>query len=340
MKNMADALGETPGSRRPLIVWLATVSLLLCTMVVVGGITRLTCSGLSIVEWAPIMGTLPPLSEAAWQQAFSQYQRFPEYQQVNVGMTLAEFKSIYFWEYLHRLLGRLIGVAVFVPWVVFLLQRRLPRVLARRLPWLLVLGGAQGALGWFMVKSGLKDVPHVSPYRLATHLGMAFLLLGAVLWLLFGLIAPRQKAGRLRPATAALLGVLCLQVLYGALVAGRHAGMGFNTFPLMDGHLWPPGITALVPGWLNLLENNTTVQFIHRGLAWTLASFALGLFIASRAIAMPAELRRRYGLLLAAVALQFTLGMLTLLLKVPVVLAAAHQGGALVLFAATLWALF
>lgn len=326
--------------RRPLILWLTAVALMLCAMVIVGGITRLTHSGLSIVEWAPLLGTLPPLSEAAWHETFAKYQRSPEYQQVNLGMTLTAFKHIFFWEYLHRLLGRLIGVVVLVPWLVFVAQHRLPAGLARRLVGVLVLGGAQGALGWYMVRSGLVNVPHVSPYRLAAHLGMAFLLFGSVLWLLFGLLRPRTGAHRLRPVTTAFLGLLCLQIIYGALVAGRHAGLGYNTFPRMDGRWVPLEVLAYSPAWLNLIENNTTVQLIHRSLAWTLASGALGLWLAARVLPLPVGQRRRYGLVLGAVALQFLLGVLTLIFKVPVVLAAAHQAGALLLFSAVLWALF
>ena len=225
-------------------IWLGAIAALIVAMILVGGATRLTDSGLSITEWQPIMGAVPPLSEADWSQAFETYKKIPEYTEINHGMTLEEFKTIYWWEWAHRFLGRLIGAAFFVPFVVFWLAGYIPRPLLPRLAGLFVLGGLQGAVGWYMVKSGLVDRTDVSQYRLAAHFGVALLILGYTLWLVFGLgdePRPRRRARAARGGQdrRLILALIFLQLLAGALVAGLDAGMGFNTWPLINGAFVP-----------------------------------------------------------------------------------------------------
>jgi cytochrome c oxidase assembly protein subunit 15 len=312
-------------------------------MVVVGGVTRLTRSGLSITEWAPITGTLPPLTEADWQAQFARYQQSPEYLKVNAGMSLDAFKGIFWWEYVHRLLGRVIGLAFLLPFVWFAIRGRVERALVPRLLAIFALGAVQGAIGWWMVASGLVDTPRVSHVRLAVHLGTAFLIFAAMWWTALGLLASpgapalspqRRRAARLATGLAAAVFVM---VLSGALVAGTRAGLVYNTFPLMDGHVIPPGLFALDPWWDNLLHDLTTVQFDHRAIAWALACAIPAFWWHLRRIELPAAARWPAHLLLAMVGVQIVLGIAALLLHVPVALGAAHQGGALVLFALSLW---
>ena len=328
------------GAARPRAVaaWLLACCALVFAIIVVGGVTRLTHSGLSIVEWQPIVGTLPPLDETQWQQAFDQYRLTPEYQLVNAGMTLDEFKRIFWWEYAHRLLGRLIGLAFLVPFVVFLVRRMIPPGHGWKLAGIFVLGGLQGALGWYMVKSGLVDDPRVSPFRLTAHLALAFLILGAMLWVALSLLATpdaRDDAAtrRARRWAVAVLALVALMVVTGGFVAGIRAGFAYNTFPLMNGHLVPPEVLALEPWWRNFAWNMATVQLDHRIGAWALAIVApLAWWRVLRAEATP---RARLGahLVLAMLAVQVALGIATLLLVVPLPLAAAHQAGAALLFA-------
>lgn len=309
---------------------------------VVGGVTRLTHSGLSIVEWQPLLGALPPLSEADWLTVFAKYQLTPEFQRVNHDMTLDGFKYIFWWEWSHRLLGRLIGMVFLLPWLYFVATRRLRGMLAVKVLGFFVLGGLQGAMGWYMVKSGLVDDPRVSQYRLAAHLGLAFLVFGLMLWTALGLLQPRQGVGTVSPRLtftrrlgAALIGLVFLMVLSGALVAGIHAGLAYNSFPLMHGHVVPPDMFVIEPLWLNFFSNMATVQFDHRMLAWALM-LLIPWFALSAAAAMPGA--RRPALLLGLwLVVQVSLGIATLLLRVPVPLAAAHQAGAMVLFALLLW---
>ena len=323
--------------------WLLACCALVFAMVVVGGVTRLTHSGLSITEWQPIVGTLPPLSQADWEAAFAKYRLTPEYQQVNKGMALDEFKGIFWWEYFHRLLGRGIGVAFLVPFLWFLARRRIPQGYGWKLAGIFVLGGLQGAMGWYMVKSGLVDDPRVSQFRLTAHLGLAFVIFAAMFWVALSLLYP-QRGQRTDPATLAarrwadaLAGVVFFMVLTGGLVAGIRAGFAYNTFPLMNGHLVPPEILLLEPWWKNFFYNMATVQFHHRAVAWLLA-FALPVlwWKVARIDAAPARARWGAHLLLAMLAVQITLGILTLVHVVPLPLAAAHQAGALVLFALAL----
>ncbi len=324
---------------RPVAAWLLFCALAVALMVVVGGVTRLTHSGLSIVEWQPLVGTIPPLSEADWQVLFDKYRQTPEYKLVNRAMSLAEFKGIFWWEYVHRLLGRAIGVVFLVPLAWFWFRGRIDARLGWKLAGVFALGGLQGAMGWYMVASGLIDEPRVSHLRLTAHLGLAFVILGAILWIAFDLLYPDRAA---RPArglarfAAAIAGIVFLQVLAGGLVAGIRAGKAYNTFPLMNGHLVPPEAFALEPWWLNIFNNMAMVQLDHRLLAWLLLALAPLLWWRVRNSATTARARIAATVLLGLVVAQFALGVATLLAGVPVGLGASHQGVATLVFAAAL----
>lgn len=326
---------------RALRIWLAVVALLIVAMVLVGGATRLTHSGLSITQWQPIVGAIPPLSHADWQEAFDGYKKIPEYSQINPGMTLEGFKSIYWWEWAHRFLGRFIGVVFFVPFLIFWMAGYIPRTLMPRLLGLFVLGGLQGALGWYMVKSGLVDRTDVSQYRLAAHLGVAVAILGYTLWLLFGLGAAGKRNITRWGAPACVAGLVFLlvylQLLAGAIVAGIDGGLSYNTWPLMNGAFVPDGLGAASPWYLNMFENPLTVQFDHRMLGYTVVA-------ATTAQAIWLSLKREgqplvgSAVTLAVFALlQATLGVWTLLLVVPIPLGLAHQAGAILVFATALY---
>jgi cytochrome c oxidase assembly protein subunit 15 len=327
---------------RAIAAWLCACCALVFAMVVVGGVTRLTHSGLSITEWQPIVGTLPPLSDAAWQGAFAKYQATPEYQLVNRGMGLSEFKRIFWWEYAHRLLGRLVGVAFLVPFVWFAVRRAIPPGYGAALGIIFVLGGAQGALGWYMVQSGLVDDPRVSQFRLTAHLALAFLIFGAMLWVALSLLDPARvpasdRARRARSWAYACLGLVLLMVASGGFVAGIRAGFAYNTFPLMNGSLVPSEILMIEPWWKNFFYNMATVQFDHRLLALVLV-IALPLLWLLIMRTPDASSRARVGahLLVVMLAAQVALGIATLLMVVPLPLAALHQAGAMVLFALAL----
>jgi cytochrome c oxidase assembly protein subunit 15 len=306
-------------------------------MVVVGGVTRLTLSGLSITEWKPIIGIVPPLSAVDWAAEFTKYQQIPEYRAVHFAMSLDEFKSIYYWEYTHRLLGRLIGVAFAVPFIWFLARRRLPRHLAPPLAGILLLGFLQGLLGWYMVKSGLADRVEVSQYRLTAHLALALAIYAAILWTALGLVrgSPGASAGWRRAAETVLV-LVALTILAGGFVAGTRAGLTYNTFPLMDGRLVPAGYAQLQPLWLNGFENIAAVQFDHRVLAIATVTAISLLWAAGLRSNLPKPPRNALHALLAIAALQVTLGISTLLLVVPIPLAAAHQAGAVLLLTAAI----
>jgi len=325
---------------RTVAFWLLVCCALVFAMVVVGGVTRLTHSGLSIVEWQPIVGTLPPLDDSAWQEAFRKYQQTPEFRQVNPEMDLAGFKGIFWWEYVHRLLGRLIGAAFFVPLLWFAVRGRIGRTLTWKLAGIFVLGGLQGAMGWAMVQSGLVDDPRVSQYRLAAHLGMALLIYAAMLWIALDVIFPRREGATPGPrrVALALAALVFAQALSGAFVAGIRAGLAYNTFPLMNGHVVPPGMFVLEPWYLNFFANVATVQFDHRLIAWLLALLVPWFWAWVRRAGVSPRARLAADLLLGALALQIALGIATLLLAVPIPLAAAHQGGALLVFTAALLA--
>ncbi len=336
----------SPASRRQIAFWLFICSAMVFATLVVGGVTRLTHSGLSIVEWQPLVGALPPLSQAEWNEVFAKYQQTPEYRQVNHSMSLDEFKGIFWWEYWHRVLGRTIGLVFFLPFLFFLLQRKINRQLVPKLVGIFILGGLQGAMGWYMVKSGLVDDPRVSQYRLTAHLSIAFLIFIAMMWVAFGLLA--ERGGRM--VDAALLGLrrfgfwLSLLAFYmvisGGFVAGIRAGKAYNTFPLMNGHVVPSEIWLPELGWLNLFNNMATVQFDHRLGAWLLAFLVPWFWLRLQRSVASARAKFAGHVLLLALAAQITLGIATLLTFVPepvIPLAAAHQGGAMVLFGILLW---
>jgi heme a synthase len=326
---------STPPSTKAISIWLIAVAALLFSMVVLGGVTRLTRSGLSIAEWNPVMGAIPPLTAEHWQAEFERYRQTPEYRQVNQGMSLAAFQRIYWVEWAHRLLGRLIGFALFVPLIYFSARRRIPRALIPKLVTLFVLGGLQGALGWFMVKSGLVDIPRVSPYRLTAHLGLAVAIYAWLIWIIFGLRAPPSGGtdnSALRYGGWFVSGLIFLMILAGGFVAGTKAGFAFNTFPLMNGAFVPAGLYAMTPGWINNFENIATVQFNHRLLAYVLVIVVTIYWWFGHKAAVSAGTRRMFHWLLAALCVQIGLGISTLLLVVPVWLGALHQAGALTVF--------
>ena len=329
-------------SSAPLVAtWLLVCGAMVLVMVVLGGVTRLTHSGLSMVEWRPL-SVLPPLNEAEWRDFFEKYQLSPEYLKVNAGMTLERFKGIFWLEFIHRLWGRAIGVVVFVPMLALVVARRVDRRLAWQLAGLFVLGALQGLVGWLMVASGLVDQPAVSHYRLAAHLGMAVLIYGAILWVGLGQLwpspAPAGPAARpLRRGLWGLAALVFVTMMSGALVAGLHAGFFYNTFPDMNGGWWPPEIFEQSPWWHNVFENLATVQFDHRTLAETVVPLALGLWWRSRRLALTPRARLALGGMALTALGQLALGISTLLLIVPVPLAAIHQAGALVVLSFVLW---
>jgi cytochrome c oxidase assembly protein subunit 15 len=317
---------------RRVAAWLFLCAALTFAMVVVGGITRLTESGLSIVEWQPLAGALPPLSPADWEALFAKYRASPQFQKVFPDMTLEGFKGIFWWEYLHRLLGRVIGLVFLLPFLYFLLKKRLSRDLAWKLAGVFVLGALQGAMGWYMVASGLVEDPRVSHFRLTAHLGLALVIFACEFWIALSLVKPNE--GRRNPVALAALAMVFLMALSGAFVAGLRAGHAYNSFPLMNGRLFPEELWLLEPWWRNFLWNVATVQFVHRAIFWLLLVLVPIAWVQLRGT--PA--RRAAHLLLAMFAIQASLGIATLLLAVPIPLAAAHQAGAVLLLACALWA--
>jgi len=332
-------MNATPtSSERQVAAWLFTCCAVLFALVVLGGVTRLTGSGLSITDWRPVTGVLPPLSDAGWQSEFDLYRATPEYQQVNRGMSMPEFKLIYAYEYAHRLLARVLGLVFIVPLAVFWVRGKIPARLRMPLLGVLALGMVQGYMGWFMVKSGLVDIPRVSPYRLGMHLGLALAIYGAMFWLALGLSRPRVAAAGSRGLRWLLL-LLAATIMSGAFVAGNKAGLVYNTFPTMAGQWVPDGLLHLQPAWRNWFENPATVQFTHRLLG--LVTVALVLLAWLRSLRLPLSPAARVAMHLLAVmtVIQASLGVATLLTYVPVTLWAAHQGGAVLLLSATLFAL-
>ncbi|NNC77434.1 MAG: heme A synthase [Woeseiaceae bacterium] len=319
-------------------MWLLVCCALVFLMVVLGGVTRLTGSGLSMVDWRPVTGILPPLSADAWQRTFEMYQASPEYQKVNAHMDVDDFKGIFWLEYLHRLLGRLVGIVFFVPFVVFaargvITPREWPKYLL-----MFALGGAQGLLGWYMVKSGLVDNPNVSQYRLTAHLALALLIYSYMLWVAMSLLYRRQSDTR-HPwfaKSTALAALISVTILSGGFVAGLKAGKIFNTFPKMGDYWIPPGVTALEPKWRNFFDNPALVQFDHRVLAITTLIACIACWLGIRRTNTSLRTQKAVNFLLIAVALQASLGIATLLLHVPLVLAASHQAIAMVLLTSAL----
>jgi cytochrome c oxidase assembly protein subunit 15 len=332
----ASSAAATPRARRVVAGWLLLCCALVASMVVLGGVTRLTGSGLSMTTWHPVHGVVPPISQAQWQEEFALYKRSPEYLHKNAGMNLDGFKRIFWFEYAHRMLGRAIGIAFLLPLLVLVIRRMVEPRLTPRLLLMFALGAAQGLLGWWMVKSGLVDEPRVSQYRLTTHLGLARSLDVWMLWTALSVLRGPSPVYA-EPLARFALGLLLfafLTVLSGGFVAGLHAGLVYNTFPTMGGYWLPPDLWALSPGWRNLFENVATVQFDHRVLASMLFAGVLGGWIAC--LRCPAARRARpwAHAAAAAVVLQFALGIATLLAHVPVTLAALHQANALLVLTA------
>lgn len=321
---------------RPYVrLWLYAVAFLVFLMVIVGGATRLTDSGLSITEWKPIHGAIPPLSQADWLEEFEKYKQIPEYEKVNKGMSLEDFKFIFWWEWGHRQLGRFIGIAFFLPMLFFWTTGRLTDRMKPRVLVLFVLGGLQGAIGWWMVASGLSERVDVSQYRLASHLTLASVIFAALLWVARGYRQPDQapicvSADRhFRPF--ALLAILILgQIFLGALVAGTHAGGSYNTWPLMDGSIIPDGLYDMTPAWLAAFEDHLTIQFNHRMMAYLILATTLWASIRLRCDAYAHPLRTMNWALLATIFAQVVIGIATLLLIVPLNLALTHQAVAII----------
>jgi len=358
-------------SRRAVGWWLAVLASFIAAMVVVGGLTRLTGSGLSITEWHPVTGVVPPLSESAWQTEFAKYQHIPQYRLEHRGMSLVGFKAIYWWEWTHRLLGRLIGFVFLLPFLYFVAVRAISRTEIPRMVLLFALGCLQGFVGWWMVESGLETRASVSQYRLAIHLGVALILFAAILWTAFEYLAPPPLAGEVAcdakrskteggrvdttsPLRLASLGsspasgggkiatafviLVYMQMLLGALVAGLHGGLVYNTWPSMDGRVFPEGAFFGKPWWLNFFENAGLAQFDHRLGAYVVTAAAAWLWLRSRRQTPLA--RASANALLAVTAAQIVLGIVTLLNQAPVALAALHQAMAVALLATALWHAF
>ncbi|WP_291995722.1 COX15/CtaA family protein [Candidatus Accumulibacter sp. ACC003] len=331
-------------ARRQIALWLLICSAMVFSILVVGGVTRLTHSGLSIVEWKPLIGVVPPLNQSEWDETFDKYKQTPEYQKVNHQMSLDEFKGIFFWEYWHRVLGRLIGVVFLLPFLYFCWRRKVERALVPKLLGIFLLGGMQGAMGWYMVKSGLVDDPRVSHYRLTAHLSLAFLIFVAMFWLALGLLAERTRTTSdatlrgLQRIGFWLLILVGYMVVSGGFVAGIRAGKAYNSFPLMNGHILPPESFVIDPWYLNFFNNMALVQFDHRLGAWLLAFLVPWFWWKIKlAAAVSATARRVATLLLVMLLVQIVLGISTLLLAVPVGLGAAHQGGAMLVLGMLLW---
>ncbi|WOJ98119.1 COX15/CtaA family protein [Congregibacter brevis] len=331
---------------RQLALWLLACAVVIYGMILLGGVTRLTESGLSMVEWRPIMGIWPPIGEAAWLEVFAKYQQFPEYQKINQGMDLAEFKVIFMYEYLHRVLGRIIGLLFVLPLAFFALRGVIRPGLMPRLLVLLVLGGCQGLLGWYMVKSGLVDRPSVSQYRLTAHLGLAVALYAAIVWQFLnlwpkansastrGALPSMQSAARWSPLLVVLV---YLMILSGGLVAGTDAGYSYPTWPNMGPGFVPPGLYAGTPAWLAAFEDVTTIQFNHRMFAYVLLLLVGGFGL--RLVLQSADgfMRGAGVAVIAALLLQITLGVSTLLTRMAIPVAAGHQAGAIFLLTVLLF---
>lgn len=329
-------------NNKAIILWLMAIIFMVACMVFIGGITRLTDSGLSMVEWRPLMGAVPPMNEVEWNRVFKNYQSFPEFQKINFTMSLSEFKQIFFWEYFHRLWGRLIGVVFFVPLVIFSFKKMIPRGIRWKVILSFILGGLQGLMGWYMVKSGLVNNPDVSHLRLCAHLVLAFGIIGQVLFIILELKNPKRKWSFSQSAKILVLSffiLLCFQIIYGAFVAGLDAGLTHNSFPKM-GKNWLPlslGFSSITNG--DIFNHIVVVQFIHRCIAWLLVVVAAVLLFKLKKI--KDELQRNSIIwCLVVLVIQFVLGVSTLLLYIPISLASAHQMGALLLFILTTRALY
>ncbi len=330
-------------SDKAIFIWLLIGAFLVASMVVIGGITRLTQSGLSMVEWKLIMGSVPPINEAEWQATFEKYQQFPEYQKLNIDYTIQDFKSIFWWEYSHRLLGRIIGIIFLLPFLYFLFTKRLEKPLVKKLVFILFMGAFQGFLGWFMVKSGLVNNPYVSHYRLAAHLITALFLFGYIFNLALTIGWPSKTFIRVpyyRQVLIILLVLLCFQILFGAFVAGLKAGYFYPTWPTMNG-VWLPAIISKTynsSGIVSFFNTVAGVQFMHRWLGiglWVSILFT-GITFGS---SLAGKMKNSFWILFTVVTLQAILGIFTLLHSVPIALAVFHQLGALITIMAWVYAM-
>ena len=331
-----------PQGRKYVLTWLYAIAFLVLAMIILGGLTRLTGSGLSMVDWRPIMGAIPPIGEAAWLETFAKYKQFPEYQKVNAGMALSEFKFIFAMEYSHRLLGRAVGLVFFFPFIFFLYKRWMNGAMIKRGVFLFVLGGLQGLMGWYMVKSGLVDEPRVSQYRLVAHFSLAMLVFTLCLWYAFGLSRREYKGSRpelaqFKTFSLVSLALVGFQMISGGFVAGLDAGLAFNTWPDMNGQWIPAGLWSHTPWFSNFFDNMVMVQFFHRTSAYVVTAAVLIFFFRTRA-----ELSRGSGgiavfLLPLMLAIQVILGIATLLMRVPVSLGSLHQLGAVALWSVMLF---
>ena len=340
--------GQNIGARTAIRAWMILLFLLVWTMILVGGLTRLTDSGLSITEWQPLTGALPPMNEAAWLVEFEKYKQIPEYQLQNAGMSLSEFQFIYWWEWGHRQLGRFIGLVWALGFAVFYITKKIPTGWTPKLLLLGALGGLQGAIGWWMVYSGLGgEMLDVASYRLATHLGLAFVILGFITWFVLQisnidkdlLQRRRGREAKLFSMSTGLMHFAFLQILIGALVAGIDAGRNYVDWPLMAGGFFPPFMFELQPIWRNFFENDGTVQFVHRIVAYVLFIYAIIVWLRSRQSGNE-RVRYVYNIVLAAVFFQAVLGIVTVMYSSPLEIAIFHQFGAIVLWVSILWAKF
>lgn len=331
-------------ANKQIAIWLFSGCFLIFGMVVIGGITRLTGSGLSITEWKPIMGTIPPLNDAEWNIAFEKYKQIPQFQKVNYHFELEDFKSIFWWEYIHRLLGRLIGVVFLIPFIWFFVKKKFDGPTTKKMLFLFLLGGVQGFLGWFMVSSGLAERTSVSHIRLAIHLMFAFITFAFTFYYaLEQSYSERPKSSGSAKAASMnklIFAFLSVQIIYGAFVAGLHAGKIHNTFPLMSGQIIPSGMGVMDPGIANVFDNPVTVQFIHRFFAFTLLFLCSWFLLIARKEDLNKYQRKGAYLLFAAVCIQFLLGVLTVLSQVNIAIASIHQIGAFFFFSASIYLLF
>ncbi|MFN3404623.1 MAG: COX15/CtaA family protein [Cytophagaceae bacterium] len=339
---MNEINNANQGGNKKIILWLFTGAIMVYSMVIIGGITRLTGSGLSITEWNVISGTLPPLNHDEWVESFEKYKQFPEYQKKNSGMQLGEYKKIFFWEYFHRLIGRTIGIVFIIPFLWFYFTRQLYKSLTRKLLIIFSLGGLQGFMGWYMVKSGLVNLPYVSHYRLSIHFFLALTLIVVIL------ITALSEMGvkRVKSSTDAklllylILLLTIVQTFYGTLTAGLKAGFGYNTFPDMNGEWIPASVVLFKPAWINLFDNGTMVQFLHRWLGITL------FFVAGASLYYTYRTKKNTNLitgnllLFLAITAQALLGIFTLIYKVPISLGVIHQGFAIIVVCTNIYLIY
>ncbi|MGB0575012.1 MAG: COX15/CtaA family protein [Alphaproteobacteria bacterium] len=338
-----SASAETAPIPKAVGYWLLICCAMVAAMILLGGATRLTESGLSIVNWRPVTGILPPLNDAEWEALFTAYKKSPEFAKVNFWMTVGDFKSIYWLEYLHRLWGRLIGIVFLLPYLWFVMRRMIPTALIWQLGGLFLLGGAQGFLGWYMVKSGLVNEPAVSQYRLAAHLGLAFAIFGLLFWYAVACFTSRpERCGTawIRTGSILILWAAAITILWGAFVAGLDAGLAYNTFPLMGGRLVPEGILINTPWWLNFFENTAAVQFTHRVLAIGTVSLILIYWATARNSVMDISVKKAVTILTVLALCQLALGIATLLTQVALPLGILHQLGALAVITSAIWLRF